>query len=606
MINILNHNTSYKHSKFSARPANAINVSTTYIEPFNISKRVQTQKQKAKYGLSATDKIFNTERLIAQKLNGKQHLIYQSKELLCWRFDLSFFNLQGFFLSMLKALHTCWNFAKNNKTIVFVSTEIPVHTGIGTATDMLMQKYPREFLPRIQIENKEDASRSSKDNLTPFHPWTSVKKVISKKKNSKHYSRKNNICKQNHHLPKKQRLQFFPCEELKNLINMSELFKMQQPMPSVETPHYAINASYRKLDGLLYKAASRRLCASFSRVRAPFFSNTIHTFQEKFTHLNSDFQNSDRNGASPCLKKLYSLELNKACLIKPGALTYSRDRNQKTWIKKFRADESDQITTSRTIATRDQAPKKFINKRRHHGPPLPRQQKPLPYDVIPAEIMTSESGIKSIQFQEKSRKSLNNCKAASSTPTTVNFSSRENVCINKPKELTRRTHSLTNRAKVVFHRVCWKKPLKFSRNLQWAKKYRSHDCYGMLTHAQAYNATKRFVSNPFLQHADLIFFVNPDKNPGLAEQIKKLGIPSVGIVSGLKSTNYRKQPHQSNLHDSVTYPIVGNPDNLVFVMMIVRVFTTLIQNVYRRKSTHYEAISVGYDRRKTHKKGISS
>ncbi len=48
-----------------------------------------------------------------------QHL-FQTKELLCWTSDLSFFNLRGYFSNILKALQICRVAARNNRKILFI------------------------------------------------------------------------------------------------------------------------------------------------------------------------------------------------------------------------------------------------------------------------------------------------------------------------------------------------------------------------------------------------------------------------------------------------------------------------------------------------------
>lgn len=46
--------------------------------------------------------------------------LFQTKELLCWTSDLSFFNLRGYFLSILKALQICRVAGRNNKKVLFI------------------------------------------------------------------------------------------------------------------------------------------------------------------------------------------------------------------------------------------------------------------------------------------------------------------------------------------------------------------------------------------------------------------------------------------------------------------------------------------------------
>jgi hypothetical protein len=91
--------------------------------------------------------------------------------------------------------------------------------------------------------------------------------------------------------------------------------------------------------------------------------------------------------------------------------------------------------------------------------------------------------------------------------------------------------------------------------------------------------------NLHLKQADLIFFSNPDRMHGLTNQVKKLGIPSIGIISGSKPSPERRGAQ--NLKDRVDYPIIGNADNPFFVLHIVLVFYRLLQKAHNKDSKPY-------------------
>ena len=67
-----------------------------------------------------------------------------------------------------------------------------------------------------------------------------------------------------------------------------------------------------------------------------------------------------------------------------------------------------------------------------------------------------------------------------------------------------------------------------------------------------------FVINPNLKQADLIFFSNPNKTPGLAKQARYLNIPTLGLMSGLRSS---QNPCGAQIVPNVNFGILGNPEN---------------------------------------------
>jgi hypothetical protein len=593
MINILNHNTSYKHSKFTARPANVVT------------------------GLAYFDK------------QSKALFESQSKELLCWRFDLTFFNLQGFFFSMLKALHTCWNFAKNNKNIVFVSADSPSDTGVCAMTDMLTQRFTREFLPRVQIVHtavKAPRNKSSTNNHQlradapkkesfsgPFAHRSALSEQTGggRRACAPAVSRrplpagKDRGASSPDASQRKQKLMHVPLSELKNLINISGVFKRQLKDDS-RFDKYFVTRFVVKYDGLLYKAAARRLSASFSRTHASFFSNTKNSFREKFTHLNCAFP-KPANPAQDCTRsqKLYRFDLNKSCLVKTHGLQLDA-LGQKARAKKARVNAYEPIFSYTSENRFDNKLKKGFDKRHRKDDAKKSMdcQKSFRYCLIPNVPAAPSIGVK---LPEKAGPLSGAAIPGAKLPAKAGKGHRETrktghayAFCNQHRALSdlmddRRTSSPKRHRQNRFkgHRQnSQNKPLKsgihpyVERYVR--RSYRTYDVHGMRIQAQAYNAAKRFANNPYLQHAHLVFFVNPDKNPGLAEQVKKLSIPSIGIVSGLKSTAYRKQPQMSNLHDSVTYPIVGNPDNLLFVTMVVRVFVKLIMKAHGSKYSQFD------------------
>ena len=96
-----------------------------------------------------------------------------------------------------------------------------------------------------------------------------------------------------------------------------------------------------------------------------------------------------------------------------------------------------------------------------------------------------------------------------------------------------------------------------------------------------------FVKTPFVnnQLADIIFFMNPEKNQNLVNQANNLKIPTIGIVSGIavckaqvKSQLFRGKHKPELFKDSVYFPILGNPTSDFFTRTILSLFVKALYN----------------------------
>lgn len=663
MIYILNHNTSYKHSKFSARCE---------------TSRVVVPTTNTKALLNKHPSMNSC--IPGGVLKHKRHTFEQSKPLLCWRYDLTFFNLGSFFFGILKALHTCWYFAKNNKSIVFISTDNPSDTGVCAGIDTLTQKYTREFLPRIagshpgdtpgwepsiqtQLRNSNNVVRTAVKTVKSNN---TVKRLSGTQKLNRFAKHNNNTCKFVENDPRKKtnlnhsynellynnnskkheysvsnnratpagisptavrrridHLKSTVLTELKNLIHFSGVVEQTAGVLKTENAPQNVSVahiSYHKSDGLLYKAASRRLCASFSRTKAPFFSNAKSSFRELFSHLSDPEKTLSRllfPAAQHSLFKMGVLDLNKRCLLKPisdmpdflNENTFSAEKKSAqhfqpksapTHMESVLIKPVFSVTASRfdkPLSSRDNLPRekeKSLSKLS-----VDETNTEFAYDRVRTRPGGTDLAIKKkrtyafhvhyngvlpsiMERQNKNKYKKKNQKHHQSIKVTT-YKKRQFYAGAAPyKHLD--PDIITGRGRGGWgageSRGVFKEFI-IAKHTQKRNAYEQHDFYGTVMNQQAHQAAKRFAYSPYIQNADLVFFVNPDKNPGLASQIKKLGIPSIGIVSGLKSSTYRKQPTHSNLHDSVTYPIVGNSDNAAFVLMVVRIFVKLIQKADR-------------------------
>ena len=93
----------------------------------------------------------NTVEQINRKIT-KQRVncvsLFYSKELLCWRSDLSFLNLKQYFANILKVLHICRAASRNNQRILFIGGSKSEICGI-MVDSVLVKQFKRRMVPDI-------------------------------------------------------------------------------------------------------------------------------------------------------------------------------------------------------------------------------------------------------------------------------------------------------------------------------------------------------------------------------------------------------------------------------------------------------------------------
>lgn len=95
-----------------------------------------------------------------------------------------------------------------------------------------------------------------------------------------------------------------------------------------------------------------------------------------------------------------------------------------------------------------------------------------------------------------------------------------------------------------------------------------------------FNQYKMFAKTPFINNrvADIIFFINPEKNQNLVNQANSLKIPTVGIVSGnMPSVEGHQEHNYFHFKDSVYYPILGNPISSFFSRAIISLIVKFLR-----------------------------
>nr|YP_010437023.1 ribosomal protein S2 [Ulva meridionalis]UTA96497.1 ribosomal protein S2 [Ulva meridionalis]UTA96557.1 ribosomal protein S2 [Ulva meridionalis]UTA96614.1 ribosomal protein S2 [Ulva meridionalis]UTA96666.1 ribosomal protein S2 [Ulva meridionalis]UTA96719.1 ribosomal protein S2 [Ulva meridionalis] len=117
------------------------------------------------------------------------------------------------------------------------------------------------------------------------------------------------------------------------------------------------------------------------------------------------------------------------------------------------------------------------------------------------------------------------------------------------------------------------------------KLFRYHEkkrnYYGRLINSNQLNQYQMFAKSPFINNklADILFFINPEKNQNLVNQANCLKIPTIGIVSGVPTSKLgRHSCNYYNLNDLVNYPILGNPSSSFFIYTLIGVFIKTLRS----------------------------
>lgn len=136
---LINNNTTYNYSYYATRPKWLVEARTQEASDF-----VNAAQAKSQAG--STKKTFLTVNRQKVKDSYEKHL-FQTKELLCWTSDLSFFNLRGYFSNILKALQICRFAVRNNKKILFIKGS-GSSNGQGKALHSWLVQYKRSTVPQ--------------------------------------------------------------------------------------------------------------------------------------------------------------------------------------------------------------------------------------------------------------------------------------------------------------------------------------------------------------------------------------------------------------------------------------------------------------------------
>nr|YP_010021521.1 ribosomal protein S2 [Ulva lacinulata]QOL10362.1 ribosomal protein S2 [Ulva lacinulata]ULC80537.1 ribosomal protein S2 [Ulva rigida] len=108
-----------------------------------------------------------------------------------------------------------------------------------------------------------------------------------------------------------------------------------------------------------------------------------------------------------------------------------------------------------------------------------------------------------------------------------------------------------------------------------------HNYYDKFIDLNQFNQYQMFAKSPFINNklADIMFFINPEKNQNLVNQANCLKIPTIGVISGLATSRLgRPSCNRYSLNNLVNYPIVGNPSSSFFIYSLIGVFIKTLRS----------------------------
>lgn len=111
------------------------------------------------------------------------------------------------------------------------------------------------------------------------------------------------------------------------------------------------------------------------------------------------------------------------------------------------------------------------------------------------------------------------------------------------------------------------------------KKFRNY--YNKLVNSNQLNQYQMFAKSPFINNklADIMFFINPEKNQNLVNQANSLKIPTIGVISGMVTSQLgRHSCNHYSLNNLVNYPILGNPSSSFFIYSLIGVFIKTLRS----------------------------
>ena len=610
MINLANHHTSID--------------SSTYAPTIGFKSYYRSRKKPILWPLKA--KNINDSPM-SQSVNRKVALAnitflhnFKIKSLLCWRSDIWYLNLRCGFLNCISACHMIWTTVKNNGKVAFVHVGGPqdekAHLSLidlGVKTQIQPKAVPR-------LNTTEIAGLFNKVSLFNKQPVVASRDSISENGSTVDYKQQKK---------KKKPLSLLElCSLLKNVALTTKKSKAKHTKQNLEHK----KCTYTKL--AFFKESDSEMCQSkinvlksrlnlitYADETAPskgYFSNSDATFKSQ-NHLlphsnrksklllkkaNFRFKNCKRFYLTPLdlSKSFLSVYDNNLTLVKHKdkhkhhsvmTRTYVQDRNE-TMLKQQMFNTNSKHKNVNKLTPADCLAVQLNYRVRYYSKVNPmifkRKVNPMSFKqkVNPMTFKLSFGLNFSKAFGKSQPKNLFRLKNHKSIKP-IGFSNNSVVLqpmanghINHNqygvKPLLKRPFKSSQHSKKWF----WIKPkthqphTKVETTPYCQPYWTGTNVYKEMYFANNVNSAKHFASSPFIRGANVVVFSHPEKVLGLVNQIRNLRLPTIGFVSGSN-----KLEHQTA--NIVDFHILGNPENVNFVMCALQNFNHMLSMVCKNR-----------------------
>lgn len=497
-------------------------------------------------------------------------VFFKTKPLLCWRSDLAYFNLRWYFLNTFKALHLCWNAVKNNKRIAFVGVDSDRLTFATNRTCRRLEQttaFYRDVVPRLKQRTKRHKKqRYNRLTLTKTTFISRFDNPIKDKKPS-----------YNHNLNARFSLDV-RLYGLTRLIRACHGLRSHHAEPKQPRLGPLLKQQHR-LQSLCAQTFVKLPVVAYPTAGTGFLSNPAHPLKAVFNHF-----------ATACTN-LKPSDLNQHLKCIPGAL------RSHAAVAKYCILQFNHIGLTPNISFQ------YYDSHTYKLKPI----KPHLNEALLNEVCqgTSSGGASGKFLREPVKQASTLCLGQTSGTYSTNdnqtlsvanlrhFVYKSRLCQAHMKALVVPSYSAKGLVKDQKWVSCVK-PRRMPVGFSSKSKSPLFSSYGQRSSGRRQtwhknnNVAKYMMSaelkgfqnwavNPHLKQAGVIFFANPDKYTALAAQAKRLRIPTIGLVSGLQHQNQYGSKKHLKQNDSVDYPILGNPDNSFFVLIIVRMFMSVVR-----------------------------
>ena len=610
MIHTVNHHTAYSYSKFTCRAPNLVKIKSK--NPLGLNSADQddktprlTELQSCKSQISAGQKQTSSTSAVHGHHNGQEYNFFKAKPLLCWRSDLAFFNLRYYFLNCFKALHLCWNASRNNKRIAFVGANGNLLDMADLASyghDFKNKGLTRDVLPRLKgtfLQPLQKTKASIGNRFKSNKTARAMPKIIPQKVHGTLKPR------QAYGLAPLRLLSKYlqACPDHNSNFKKHSRYDARPPAGEKSYQSQIQNKIHYRLQGKLGLAGARRPALLYNDTSTGFFSNPELSCPSLWNHflalVHKNTPQIRRNVAGKHVFgfQTYNLRFPLDGIVPNVGETYVLKRpspgsqSRKTLFERGGGKKKTNVYISpryRNLCVQ------ALFKLCFGSSSAPKTKGIAARIKIQNKKQSKQTQCLKFLFTKRHARTKPGSNSLGSIGHTVHNNKRNTPYVIRPSLRGSHLGSKIYKARprlqrsqkwslyapkgvvsnIVYSRHFYKRYIAPRRNF---KKRKYHASFLRVSYGHDF---KKFATNSNLKQADAIFFTHPDKTAALTSQARRLRLPTIGLVSGLKHNQHNIQK------DSVDYPILGNPNNSFFVFMVLRMFLNVIHHapMLRRKN----------------------